>query len=59
MNRICWYLQSTKDKGLVFNLPKKPVVDFYADEDFAGMWGHGNLQDPICARSRTGFVVTF
>ena len=35
------------------------MVDCYADEDFAGMWGHEDPQDPICARSRTGFVVTF
>ena len=60
MKRIFRYLQGTKDKGLVFNPPKKPVVvEFYADEDFLGMWGHVNLQDPICARSRTGFVVAF
>ena len=35
------------------------VVDCYADADFAGLWGHEDPQDPICARSRTGFVVTF
>ena len=50
---ICIYLQGTKDNGIVFNPPKKLVVDFYADEDFDGLWGHGNPQDPICARSRT------
>ena len=33
-------------------------MDFYADADFAGLWGHEDPQDPICARSRTGFVVT-
>ena len=35
------------------------VVDCYADADFAVLWGHENPQDPICARSRTGFVATF
>ena len=35
------------------------MVNFYADADFAGLWGHENPQDPICDRSRTGFVVTF
>ena len=43
----------------MFNPPKKLVVDCYADEDFAGLWGHEDPQDPICARIRTGFVVTF
>ena len=59
MNGICSYLQGTKDNGLVFNPPKKLVVDCYADADFVGLWGQGNPQDAICARSTTGFVVTF
>ena len=59
MKRICWYLQGTKKNGLVFNPHKKLVVDCYADADFSGLWGHENTQDPICAISRTGFVVNF
>ena len=59
MKRICWYIQGTKDNGLVFNPFKKLVVDCYADADFAGLWGHENPQDPICAKIRTGFVVNF
>ena len=59
MNRICQCFQGTKENGLLFNPSKKLVLYFYADADFAGMWGHENPQDPIFARSRTGFVVTF
>ena len=59
VNRICWYLQGTKYNGPFFNPSKKLVVDYYADADFAGLWGHKNPQDPIFSRSRTGFVVTF
>ena len=59
MKRICRYLQGTKDNGLVFNPSKKLVVDCYAGADFAGLWEHEDPQDPICASSRTGFVVTF
>ena len=59
MKRMCQYLQGTKDNGLVFNPSKKLVVDCYADADFAGLWGQEDPQDPICARGRTGFVVTF
>ena len=40
VNRICRYLQGTKDNGLVFNPYKKLVVDCYTDADFAGLWGH-------------------
>ena len=43
----------------MFNPSKKLVVDCYADADFAGLWGHEDPKDPICAGSRTGFVVTF
>ena len=59
VKRICQYLQGTKDSDLMFNPSKKIVVDFYSDADFAGLWGHENPQDPIFARSRTGFVLTF
>ena len=34
-------------------------MDCYADADFAGLWGNEDPQDPICDRSRTGFVVNF
>ena len=59
VKRICRYLQGTKKNGLVFNQSKKLVVDCYADADFSRLWGHEYPQDPICARSRNGFVVTF
>ena len=59
VNSICRYLQGTKDNGLVFNPSKKLVVDCYSGADFSGLWGHEDPQDPILARSRTGFVVKF
>ena len=34
-------------------------MDCYADAYFAGLCQHENPQDPICARSRAGFMVTF
>ena len=43
----------------MFNPSNKLVVDCYADAYFAGLWGHEDPQDHICAMSRTGFVVTF
>ena len=35
------------------------MLDCYADADLAGLWGHEDPLDPICARSITGFVVAF
>ena len=54
---ICWYLQGTKDKGLVFNICKRMVVDCYADEYFAGLWVHENPPYQIFAERRNGFVI--
>ena len=59
VKRICRYLQCTKNSGIIFNPSKKLVVDCYADADFAGLWLHEDPQDPICARTRTRFLVTF
>ena len=59
MKRICWYLQGTKDSGLVFITSKKVVLDCYDDADFARLLGHENPQDPIFDRIRTLFVVIF
>ena len=59
MKRIRWYIQGTKNNGLVFNMSKKIMVDCYADAYFAGMWVHGNPKDPIFSRIINGFVVTF
>ena len=59
VKRICRYLQGTKDKDLVFNPSNKLVVDCYANAEFAGLWGYENPLDPIFARSRTIFVVSF
>ena len=59
MKRICWYLQGTKENGIVFNPYTKLVMDCYADEYFSGLWVHEDPQDPICGRSRAGSVITF
>ena len=51
------YLQGTKYKGVVFNPYNKMVVDFCVDVYSAGLWGHKNPQDPICANIRNLIVV--
>ncbi len=33
-------------------------LDCYVDADFAGLWNHEESQDPICVKSRTGYVFT-
>ena len=59
IKRICRYLQGTKDKGLIFTTSADLALDCYADADFAGLWGQEDDQDPVCVKSRTGYVLLF
>ena len=43
---------------MIYHPSKRSQVDCYVDADFAGLWGHENSQDPICVKSRTGYVIT-
>ena len=60
LKRIGRYLKQTADRGMVMN-PSSDVckIDAYPDADFAGMYGHEDHTDPACAKSRTGFIITF
>ena len=55
---IC-YLKGTKEKGLILNHTKSLSLEYYADADFTGLYGVEDNQDPICVKSRTGYVITF
>jgi hypothetical protein len=59
VKHILRYLQGTKDKGLEFQLSNELSLDCFVDADFAGLWGQEDDQDPVCAKSRTGFLITF
>jgi Reverse transcriptase (RNA-dependent DNA polymerase) len=57
--RICSYLKGTQDKGLIFKPTFDNIsVDCYVDADFLGLFGTEDSQDPISAKSRTGYVIT-
>lgn len=55
--RICHYLKGTQDKGLVFKPDAALALDCYVDADFAGLWRVEHELDPICVKSRTGYVL--
>ncbi len=45
-----------------FSVTRKPFeillkIDSFPDADFAGMHGHEKMDDPVCAKSRTGYVI--
>ena len=51
-------MKGTKTKGLILEPSANYSIDSYPDADFPGLWGYEDPQDPNCARSRTGYVIT-
>jgi hypothetical protein len=57
IKRICRYLKGTLTKGLIIRPSSDLKLDVYVDSDFAGLWRREDDQDPVCVKSRTGFVI--
>lgn len=57
LKRIGRYLKATRDKGLILNPSSVMKVDCYPDADFAGLYGYEKDNDPVCVKSRTGYVI--
>ena len=51
------YLLGTINKGLIINPTRELKIDAYPDADFAGLYNYEEHNDPICVRSRTGYVI--
>ena len=58
VKRIIRYLKATETKGLIMKPTKILTLDCYVDADFTGLYGQEDNQDPICVKSRTGYVLT-
>ncbi len=58
VKRIARYLQGTLGEGLELTPMKAMELDLNVDADFAGLWSYEHDQDPVCVKSRTGFVFT-
>jgi len=58
IKRICRYLQGTKDRGLVMRPTGEWKIDCWVDADFCGLWGSEDPEDPVVAKSRTGYIIT-
>ena len=57
VKRIVRYLIATKDRGLTFRPSFDWKVDCFVDADFCGLWGSEDPDDPVVAKSRTGYVI--
>jgi hypothetical protein len=55
--QIGQYLKGTIDKGLIFKPNSIMRIDCYIDTDFAGLWPHEDKEDPVCVKSRSGYVI--
>ena len=58
LKRIARYLAGTRTKGMILQPKAELALDMYCDADFAGLWNAEDSDDPICVRSRTGYVIT-
>ena len=59
LKRIGRYLVGTADMGIILD-PKNATslhIDAYPDADFAGLYGYEDTTDPVCVRSRTGYII--
>jgi hypothetical protein len=59
VERIGQYLKSTSNMGLPLhptNFTDTFSTDVYVDTYFAGGWGYEDRNDPVCVKSRTGFI---
>ena len=58
VKRVVRYLLGTRSEGMTFKIDQDLALDCFADADFAGLYGYEDDQDPVCVKSRTGYVIT-
>ena len=57
--KICRYLKYTWKRGLIISPTRELHVNCYVDSYFGGLLSYEDPQYPVCARSWSGYVVTF
>jgi hypothetical protein len=57
LKRIGRYLLQTRDRGLLLNPMDSFEIECFVDADIAGLWSYEDPNDPVCVRSRTGFMI--
>jgi hypothetical protein len=59
VKRIARYLLSSSDKGIHYKPDPTKGLEVYVDADFAGGWTSGDVHNPECVLSRTGYVIMY
>ncbi len=57
LKQMGWYLNGTKNYGLILNPSNIFKIDCYPDTDFAGLWTQDDKHNPHCVHSCTGYVI--
>ena len=58
VNSICSYLVVAQGQGLTFDPNSDMNLYCYVDADFSGLCKHEDDQNPVCVKSKTGYVMT-
>ena len=56
---IARYLLTSQDKGIHYKPDHTRGLECYVDADFAGGWSSGDVTNPECVLSRTGYVIMY
>ena len=59
VKRICKYLLSSKNEGVIFKPDISKVLECHVDADFAGSWATGDGTQPETVLSRTGYIISY
>ena len=59
INRICKYLLSSQNKGIIFKPDVSKGLECHVDTDFAGGWATGDSTQPETVLSRTGYIISY
>ncbi len=58
LKQIGHNMKATSGIGLIMKPSDKLTkIDSFQDADFAGMYRHEDIDDPVCVKSRTGYVI--
>ena len=57
--RICKYLLSSKNEGIIFKPDISKGLECHVDADFAGGWATGDSTQPETVLSRTGYIISY
>ena len=59
VKRICKYLLSSKNEGIIFEPDVSKGLESHVDADSAGGWATGDGTQPETVLSRTGYIISY